>query len=174
MKKHLRISKKQKAQDAISKKYPELMHNHLATDRNIFDLVLKMLFENSDKNALSLEKEIFEPFKIKMSRKEQERVWDVLINSGFVNPIVGFGNAGKIGLSQTGYQIMTQYGTYSNFIESSQQGRQQQPIVLQLSQHQPEPPAAEAPKAPTPTPAPVPPPPPATRQNGENDLGVEG
>ena len=84
MKKHLRISKKQKTQDVISKKYPELTHNHLATDRNIFDLVLKMLFENSDKNALSLEKEIFEPFKIKMSRKEQERVWDVLINSGFV------------------------------------------------------------------------------------------
>lgn len=172
MKKQLRISKKQKAQDAISKKYPELTHNHLVTDRNIFDLVLKMLFENSDKNALSLEKEIFEPFKIKMSRKEQERVWDVLINSGFVNPIVGFGNAGKIGLSQTGYQIMTQYGTYSNFIESSQQGRQQQPIVLQLSHQQTEVPAP-APEMPK-TPLAPPTTPPAPKQHDENDMGVEG
>jgi len=165
MKKHLRISKKEKAQAAITKRHPELMHNHLATDRNIFDLVLKMLFENSDKNALNLEKEILAPFEIKMTRKEQERVWDVLINSGLVNPIVGFGNAGKIGLSQSGYQIMTQYGTYSNFVESSQQGRQQQPIVLQLTQ--PTPAATPAPEAPGTAPS-------APSRNDENDRGVEG
>lgn len=168
MKKHLRISKKEKAQAAITRRHPELTHNHLSTDRNIFDLVLKMLFENSDKNVLSLEKEIFEPFEIKMTRKERERVWDVLINSGLVNPVVGFGNAGKIGLSQSGYQIMTQYGTYSNFVESSQQGHQQQPIVLQLTQQTQA--VAPAPETASPEPkAPATPP-----QHDENDRGVEG
>lgn len=128
-----RISKRKDHQNAAEKQQV-IMVNRMDMDRQVFDLVLKMLYENADKNVLDLEKEIFQPFNVHFPQKENERIWDVLISSGLVNPVVGFGNAGKLELSKAGFQLMTQYGSYTQYLANMQ--TQQQPqmptIVLQL------------------------------------------
>lgn len=115
--------------------HPEVFIDRGNMDIGIFDLVMKMLYENSDKNTMHLENEIFQPFNINLPKKETERIWDVLISSGFISPIMGFGNAGKVALTKTGYQIMSQYGTYSKFMEHNNPNNAPQPaIVVQMNQ----------------------------------------
>ena len=88
--------------------------------RAILDIVMKTLFENADKNGLNLEKDIFRPLDIKLPAKEVDKVWEVIINSGLINPIVGFGNSGKVELTSEGVKMMSQYGGYLNFLAQTQ------------------------------------------------------
>ncbi|XZF15281.1 hypothetical protein ACTHGU_04025 [Chitinophagaceae bacterium MMS25-I14] len=126
----------QNGSQAPAHEHPEIYIDRGDMDIRLFDLVLKMLYENSDKSTLHLENEILKPFNINLPPKENERIWDVLLSSGFVSPVVGFGNAGKIELTKTGYQIMSQYGAYSKFLEmSAAAGQQRQPIIIQMDQN---------------------------------------
>lgn len=135
MKKYPRISKKMKA-IRNGQQQQQIVINRQDLDRQVFDLVLGALYDNSDKNVLDLEKEIYKPFNVQLPPKEAERIWDVLVRSGLVNPVVGFGNAGKLELSKTGFQLMSQYGSYTQYLAASQlqqQVQNQQPtIILQM------------------------------------------
>jgi len=93
---------------------PEIDRNEM--DKNIFDVVLKYLYINADKNSLDLDKDILSNMTITLPNREKERIWDVLTGSGWVSPIVGFGNAGKIELTNAGFQLMSQFGSYSNYL----------------------------------------------------------
>lgn len=107
-------------------------------DRNIIDTVLNELYNNSDIDTLNLENDIYKKFKIKLSHKESERLWEVMINSGLVNPVAGFGNAGKVELSRTGYQLMAQYGGYKEYIEAMSHSKQPQTLILPIQIPEPE------------------------------------
>ena len=76
----------------LLQKLNELAQNGEKTD--IVELVMKVLYENAHRNALDLEKEIFAPSNIKLPVTETQRIWDILTSSGFISPVVGFGNAG--------------------------------------------------------------------------------
>ena len=93
---------------------PVIDRNQL--DRFVIDTVLKTLYNNADIDTLHLESQIYKPNGIRMSRKESERLWSVMVSSGWINPVIGFGNSGKISLSRDGYQLMAQYGGYSEYL----------------------------------------------------------
>jgi len=88
-------------------------------DRLLFDLILSELYENSDINAISYD-EILKKHQVEIPDKEKERIWDILVNSMWVSPVVGFGQSGKLELTSQGYQLMTQFGSYSNYLASMQ------------------------------------------------------
>lgn len=85
-------------------------------DTFIFDVVMKELYENSDVNVLDLQKDILDKYKIRLSHKEYERIWEVLTTSLWISPSIGFGRAGKVELTTVGYQLLARYGSYSQYI----------------------------------------------------------
>jgi len=92
-------------------------------DRNeidiaIIDIVLKALYHNSHIDTLHIENDIYKNANINIPMVEAERLWEVMLSSGLVNPVAGFGNAGKLKLSRTGYQLMAQFGGYKDYMES--------------------------------------------------------
>jgi hypothetical protein len=93
-------------------------------DRMIFDVVLGELYENADVNALPYDG-ILEKYKIALPNKEKERLWEILAGSVWVNPMIGFGQAGKLELTTQGFQMMEQFGSYSNFLATTQPPSQQ-------------------------------------------------
>ena len=97
---------------------PEL--NRSEMDKNIFDVVMQYLYVNADKNSLDLDKEVLSHMSITLPESEKQRVWEVLTSSIWINSIVGFGNAGKIELSKAGFQLMSQFGSYSNYLAAVQ------------------------------------------------------
>lgn len=113
---------------------PNTIDQRLELDRNVLDVVLKSLYDNSDKTALFLEKEILVPHKFMLPFRESQRVWKVLLSSGLITPTVGFGNAGKVELTRAGYQLMAQYGGYNQYLDSMRDQMQSaQPVIVPIS-----------------------------------------
>ncbi len=109
-------------------------------DKAVIDTVLKVLYNNADKDALHLENEIYKPNRITLPKKEAERLWAVMIASGWVSPVIGFGNAGKLELTREGYQLMAQYGGYAEYLNAINNSQQQQTLILpfQVEEQKPE------------------------------------
>ena len=105
--------------------------DRMTADKNLFDIVLKQLYNNAD-DALHLENQIYAPNNIKLNNKESERVWEIMVSSGWITPIIGFGNAGKVELTKTGYQLMSQFGGYSEYLTAMQSNQQPQTIILPI------------------------------------------
>ena len=127
--KNIRINKKKAKQIMLSKATPA---ERSELDKNVFDMVLKVLFENANKNALDLHKDIFEKARIVLPQNESQRIWDVLTGSGWVSPTIGFGKAGKLELTKAGFQMMSQFGGYTQYLASVQNGNQPQTIILPI------------------------------------------
>jgi hypothetical protein len=111
-------------------------------DQVVLDVVLKKLFDNTVKNMLHLENEIYAPSNIKLHPEDAERIWEIMISTGWVTPVIGFGNSGKVELTRAGYQFMAQYGGYSQYLAAVNQPAQPQTIILPI-QIQGEDPAPE-------------------------------
>jgi hypothetical protein len=112
---------------------PTVTLDRIEFDKKVFDLVLKTLYNNSQKDGLHMENEILSPQKLRLPANEAHRLWEVFISSGFVSPMIGFGNAGKLELTKAGYQLMSQYGGYSEYLTSVQNTQQQpQTIILPI------------------------------------------
>lgn len=102
-------------------------------DKHIIDTVLSTLYNNSDKDAMHLEAEIYKPHNIQMPIKEAERIWEIIKASGLITPVIGFGNSGKVELTREGYQLMAQYGSYKNYLNILHAPQQQPTFILPLS-----------------------------------------
>lgn len=92
-------------------------------DRNevdiaIIDIVLKALYHNSHIDTLHIENDIYKHANINIPYAESERLWEVMLNSGLVNPVAGFGNAGKLKLSRFGYELMAKFGGYREYMQA--------------------------------------------------------
>jgi hypothetical protein len=86
-------------------------------DIRMIDVALDALYNNGDKATRSLNEDILIPNSISLPESEVERLWDILLSTNLVNPVIGFGNAGKLTLTNSGYQLMNQYGSYSAFLD---------------------------------------------------------
>jgi len=114
--------------------------DHKEADQRIFDTILKKLYDNTAKNMLHLENEIYAPSNITLKPEDAERIWEVMISTGWVTPVIGFGNSGKVELTRAGYQLMAQYGGYSQYLASVNQPAQPQTIILPIQvQEEPQP-----------------------------------
>lgn len=125
-----RIKKHQQVLQRMKVRPVEVV-DRTTNDKNVFDIVLKSLYNNAD-NALHLENQIYTPNNVKMNNKEAERLWEVMLSSGWVTPVIGFGNSGKVELTKTGYQLMSQFGGYSEYLNAVQANQQPQTIILPI------------------------------------------
>lgn len=113
MTKKIRIRKKAEQKVTFDMLTPE---QRVALDRDMMNIVTKILFEDSQKDELDLQKDVIDKSNVIFPQKEVERIWNVLIGSTWISPIVGFGKAGKLELTNAGLQMMSQYGSYKNFL----------------------------------------------------------
>lgn len=102
------------------------------TDKLVIDTVLKTLYENADRDVLKIEEQIYKPNNIVLNSKDAERIWEILIASGWISPVVGFGNAGKISLTREGYQLMAQHGGYIKYLEALNSAKTPNTVILPL------------------------------------------
>lgn len=103
------------------------MKDRKQQDIYIIDAALKALYNDGDKVTGSLQDDILNANHIRISERDAARIWDIMINTGLVHSLIGFGNSGKLSLTNEGYQLMNQFGSYSAFIEEKdrqQQGQQ--------------------------------------------------
>lgn len=122
MAKNIRIKKK--IEKKVEKKITFDMltaEQRVELDRNMMDIVTKILFEDGHKDELDLQKEVIDKANVIFPEKEVERIWNVMIGSNWVSPIVGFGKAGKLELTNAGLQMMSQYGSYKNFLQKQEE-----------------------------------------------------
>lgn len=115
---------------------PEIDRNEM--DKSIFDVVMSYLYLNADKNAIDLDKDILSRMTIKLPEREKDRVWDVLTTSGWISPVVGFGNAGKVELTQAGIQLMSQFGSYSNYLAAAHNNSAHGAIIRSVGENETE------------------------------------
>lgn len=108
---------------------PKLSQDQI--DIEITDLVLKKLFNNGEKRPASLKDDILIPNKINYNADQLDRLWDVLMNTGLVSAVIGFGRHGRLELTSQGYQLMEQFGSYSNFIKKQMEAKKQPPAPAQ-------------------------------------------
>lgn len=102
------------------------MQDRKQQDVYIIDAALKALYNDGDKVTRSLQEDVLNPNKIRISEKDAGRIWDIMINTGLVHSLIGFGNSGKLSLTNEGYQLMSQFGSYSAFLEERDKQQQQQ------------------------------------------------
>lgn len=87
----------------------------------LIDVSLRELYNNGDKKELAFVEEILEPNKIAIPQGEPlESFWDILTNTGLMKAVIGFGKNGRLSLTNEGYQLMNQYGSYGNFLHQRQ------------------------------------------------------
>ena len=92
----------------------------------IIDKALESLYNDGDKVIRSLQEDILKPNKLGLNEKESARLWDLMVNTGLVHAVIGFGNTGKLDLTNEGYQLMSQFGSYSAFLQEHQRQLAQQ------------------------------------------------
>ena len=90
-------------------------------DIALTDLVLAKLYNDGDRQPASLEDEILTPANIKFTPSGVDRLWDVLLSTGLVSPVIGFKRSGRLAITNQGYQLMSQFGSYSNFIKKREE-----------------------------------------------------
>ncbi|KAA5534891.1 hypothetical protein F0919_09835 [Taibaiella lutea] len=112
----------------------------------IIDKALASLYNDGDKVIRSLQDDILKPNKINLVEKDTDRIWDIMMNSGLVHAVIGFGNTGKLDLTSEGYQLMSQFGSYSAFIQEHQRQIAQQNQTMAFPQFIIEQSEKEAPK----------------------------
>lgn len=92
----------------------------------IIDKALESLYNDGDKVIRSLQDDVLKPNKLGLNEKEAGRIWDLMVNTGLVHAVIGFGNTGKLDLTNEGYQLMSQFGSYSSFLAEHQKQLAQQ------------------------------------------------
>lgn len=100
-------------------------------DEVIVDIVLQRLFNHGNKQTASLADDIFVPLNIEFTEAGHNRIWDLLISTNLVAPVIGFGRSGRLAITKEGFQLMNQYGSYRNFIQLRAAAQQQKASATQ-------------------------------------------
>lgn len=83
----------------------------------LIDVSLRELYNNGDRRDLDFIKEILTPNNISVSEgKALESFWDIITNSGLMKAVIGFGKNGRLTLTNDGYNLMNQFGSYMNYL----------------------------------------------------------
>lgn len=113
----------EKKKSAAAKKTtaPKVQLSQKDVSNILIDISMKALYNEGDKTELRLVEDILTPNQIQFNdKKSLESYWDIITNSGFIKPSIGFGNNGKVSLSKSGFDLMNQFGGYMNFLQSQQ------------------------------------------------------
>jgi len=110
-------------------------------DVKVIDTTVKALYNDGDRMPLDFKKDILLRHKIEIGDRYAERIWDILLSTGLVSPVIGFGNSGKLTLTNDGYQLMNKFGSYTAFLEAmqreqAQQGMQLPQFIIQTEEEQ--------------------------------------
>lgn len=124
----MKKSRIQKHKNTQDKKQQGNVITRQDMDRMIFDMVMGEIYEHSDVNELMFD-DILGKYKVQLPENEKQRLWDVITNTSWVSPKMGFGQAGKLELTQQGYQLMSQYGSYSNYVAATQMAMSNMQVV---------------------------------------------
>ena len=128
-------SRRKKALQRFKNRIPlPAMLDRKQQDILIIDKALTSLYNDGDKVIRSLQNDILKTNKINLNEKDTERIWDIMMNSGLVHAVIGFGNTGKMDLTQDGYHLMSQFGSYAAFIEEQKRQLAQQNQPMQFPQ----------------------------------------
>lgn len=114
--KNIRIKKKKKEEKVVFDQLTQ--EQRVELDKSIIDIVLALLFNNGGKDELDFRNDVINQSNVVFPAGEVERLWDVLRTTAWVSPLVGFGKAGKLELTNAGYQMMSQYGSYKNYLDA--------------------------------------------------------
>lgn len=108
--------------------------NQKQIDVAITDLVLNRLYNNGDKQTASLKEDILIPAQVKFTKEGVDRLWDILLSTGLVSPVIGFGHSGELSITNQGYQLMSQFGSYANFIHKREEDAARQSAGENMAQ----------------------------------------
>lgn len=109
----------EKAKKAPTKKQGQIQLTQKDISNILIDMSMRALYNDGDKRELRLVEDILTPNSIQFNdEKSLESYWDIITNSGFIKPSIGFGNNGKVSLSKSGFDLMNQFGGYMNFLQS--------------------------------------------------------
>lgn len=108
------------------RKKSEVIQHVALQDEVIMDLVLQRLFNHGNKQTASLVEDIFVPLNIEFTDAAFNRIWDVLVATNLMAPVIGFGKQGRLSITKEGFQLMNQFGSYANFIQLRDAAQQQQ------------------------------------------------
>ena len=87
----------------------------------LIDISMRELYNDGDKRELKLVEEILSPNNIQFTdEKSLESYWDIITNSGYIKPSIGFGNNGKVTLSKAGFDLMSKFGGFKEFLMAQQ------------------------------------------------------
>ena len=119
--------KKRKGIERFKNRVPlPAMMDKKTQDILIIDKALESLYNDGDKVVRSLQDDVLKPNKVMLNESGVARLWDMMVNTGLVHPVIGFGNNGKLDLTNEGYQLMSQFGSYSAFLAEHQRQQQAQ------------------------------------------------
>lgn len=116
----------QRFKKRAERKKDDVVQHVALQDEVIVDLVLQRLFNHGNKQTASLIEDIFTPLNILFTEAGFNRIWDVLISTNLVAPVIGFGKQGRLSITKEGFQLMNQFGSYTNFIQLREAAQQQQ------------------------------------------------
>ena len=127
--------RRKKAMERFKNRVPlPAMLDRKQQDILIIDKTLASLYNDGDKIIRSLQEDVLKGNKINLNDKDTDRIWDILMNSGLVHAVIGFGNTGKMDLTNEGYQLMSQFGSYSGFLQEHQRQLAQQNQTMAFPQ----------------------------------------
>jgi hypothetical protein len=133
--------KRKKGMERFKNRVPlPAMIDRKQQDILIIDKALESLYNDGDKVIRSLQDDVLKPNKVTLSEKDTARLWDLMVSTGLVHAVVGFGNSGKLDLTNEGYQLMSQFGSYGAFLQEHQrqQAQQSMPFPQFIIEQQPE------------------------------------
>ena len=93
----------------------------------VMDMSLKALYNNGNRQDLKFVEEILTPNNVRIDDAASlEILWDIITNTPFIKAKIGFKNDGSVSITNTGYDLMSQYGSYMNYMKAVQDAKNQQ------------------------------------------------
>lgn len=90
----------------------------------LIDMSLKALYNNGNRVDLKFVDEILKPNKVEITDDTSfETFWDIITNSGLIKAKIGFGNSGIVSITNDGYNLMNQFGSYLAYLKMTQEAK---------------------------------------------------
>lgn len=89
-------------------------------DIDLIDATLNAAYNNGDKRVIDLKTDVLDKCDCNYNDTMTNRLWDILDSTNLLSPVVGFGNRNKLSITVDGYNMMSKYGGYKNFLSHLQ------------------------------------------------------
>lgn len=86
-------------------------------DIELINATMNAVYNNGDKQVIDLKADVLTKCGCNYNDTMTNRLWDILDSTNLVSPVVGFGNMNKLSITADGYNLMSKYGSYKNFLD---------------------------------------------------------